>query len=507
MKQLPRTVHFDRAKPPRPHQINRRQFLGYSAGALAAGSVAGCGGGSAGSSAAAATAPGSTAQQAAPANAEEALAVLGKSVLRLPGSLPYPNLAAGTDTMPQIQHIVVVMLENHSFDNLLGMLGRGDGYSLGANGLPTASNPYGDGRVQMAFEMPTTCQLSAMPSQEWKASHQQYASGALNGFVQSSSGPVAMGYWTGSSLPFTYALAAQFPIGDRFFCSVLGQTDPNRRYLIAATSAGMTDDIGGSIGNLIPDLELPLPGNGTIFDRLSAHGISWADYCANFPLGATAELYPIDDLQMLASKKTISQFFADTAAGTLPGFSIVDMDYSTQSQENPQNIAVGEQFLAQVVNAIGASPAWEKTLLIINYDEHGGYYDHVPPPAALAPDLIPPIVQPGEDTYEGFSRYGFRVPSIVVSPYAKTSYVSHLVYDHTSILATVERKWNLPALTWRDANANDLTDFLDLEAMTAGTPTFPTLPSLPASGDTAATLACSSSGPGLIPPPQSILGW
>ena len=512
MIRLPRTVHFDRAKPPRSTQFNRRQFLAYGAGALTAGAVAGqpgCGG--SGGQASLGT-PGSTAATTAPqqsdASVAEALSVLGRTTLRLPGSRPYPALAAGTDTMPQIQHIVVVMLENHSFDNILGMLGRGGGFTLGANGLPAHSNPYADGRLQMAFEMPTTCQLSAMPSQEWKASHQQYANGALNGFVQSSSGPVAMGYWTGSSLPYTYALASQFPIGDRYFCSVLGQTDPNRRYLIAATSAGMTDDIGGSIGNLIPDLELPLPGNGTIFDRLAAYGISWGDYCANFPLGATAELYPLDDLANLVSKKTIDQFFTDTAAGTLPGFSIVDMDYSTQSQENPQNIAVGEQFLAQVLKAIGNSPAWEKTMVIVNYDEHGGYYDHVPPPVALQPDLIPAIVQPGEDTYDNFTRYGFRVPAIVVSPYAKTNYVSHMVYDHSSVLAMVERKWNLPALTWRDANANDLTDFLDLDALTAGTPTFPSLPSLPAaSGDSAGALACSTSGPGLIPPPDSIVGW
>ena len=86
-------------------------------------------------------------------------------------------------------------------------------------------------------------------------------------------------------------------------------------------------------------------------------------------------------------------------------------------------------------------------MLIITYDERGGYFDHVPPPVALPPDLIPPLVQPGESSYEGFARYGFRVPSVVVSPYAKPNYVSHTVYDHTSILAMVERKWNLPALT------------------------------------------------------------
>jgi phospholipase C len=130
----------------------------------------------------------------------------------------------------------------------------------------------------------------------------------------------------------------------------------------------------------------------------------------------------------------------------------------------------------------------------------------VPPPAAIPPDLIPPLVQPGESRYEGFARYGFRVPSVVVSPYARPGYVSHVLYDHTSVLAMIERKWNLPALTYRDANANDLTDFLDLSALAARRPTFPRLPALAAPGNTPAALACSAAGPGTIPPPGSVTG-
>jgi phospholipase C len=145
-------------------------------------------------------------------------------------------------------------------------------------------------------------------------------------------------------------------------------------------------------------------------------------------------------------------------------------------------------------------------LFVLVYDEHGGYYDHVPPPPALAPDLIPPIVQLGESTYDGFARYGFRVPAVVVSPYAKRDHVSHVLHDHASILALIERKWNLPALTYRDANANDLTDFLDLTALTRRRPTFPRLPRLAAPGNTPAALACSVTGPGTIPPPGSISG-
>ena len=160
--------------------------------------------------------------------------------LRQPGSLPYPDLPAGTDTIPQIEHIVVLMMENHSYDNYLGMLRRpgADGFRLGFDGRPTATNPYANGNIQHAFQMPTTCQLTGMPSQTWLDSHTQFDHGRNDGFVESGSGPVAMGYWQQSDLPFYYSLAQVFPIADRYFCSVLGQTFPNRRYLISATSLG-----------------------------------------------------------------------------------------------------------------------------------------------------------------------------------------------------------------------------------------------------------------------------
>jgi phospholipase C len=435
----------------------------------------------------------------------EAMAVLGKTAMRAAGSLPNPALPAGTDTMPQIEHVVVVMMENHSYDNFLGMLGRGpfqtargDGYTIAADGYPSNSNPQSNGNAVRAFHMPTTCQFNGKPTQEWAQAHIQYASGTNQGFVVSGSGDVAMGYWDQTDLPFTYALANSFPIGDRYFCSLLGQTDPNRRFLIAATSSGMTDDINDpkQIGTL-----LAKPAGGTIFSRLTDAGISWYEYAVQSGItNVTENLYPSVDLGYENSNvMPIAQFFTDAQAGTLPSFSLVDPNFSTESQENPQNVIVGEAWLRTIVEAIGSSPKWQQTMLIINYDEHGGYYDHVPPPAALAPDGIAPVVESGEKPYDGFKRYGFRVPSIVVSPYAKQNYVSHIVYDHTSVLAFVERKFNLEAMTLRDANANDMTDFLDLPALTAGTPTFPEFPALAQSGQSSATLACSNSGPGTIP--------
>ncbi len=430
-----------------------------------------------------------------------ALKVLGRKGLRLPDSLPFPDLPAGIDTMPTVEHVVVLVMENHSFDNLLGMLGRSDGFKLGPGAQPRASNPYADGRIQHAFHMPTTCQLPGAPGQEWTTSHVAYDNGALDGFVRGSGG-VAMGYWTQDDLPFTYSLASSFPIADRWFCSVLGQTDPNRRYLIAGTSGGMTDDVGIPSQTALLSQQV----NGTIFQRLTTYGIDWANYATSFPFGATPELFPVNDtpLESGSNLRPFDQFFTDAAAGTLPSFAFLDEDYGTQSQENPQNIVVGEAMLAQVVQAIGNGPGWASSLLVVTYDEHGGYYDHVPPPVALAPDSFAPVVSPGESTYDGFERYGFRVPGLIVCPYSKRQHVSHTVFDHTSILALVERKWNLPAMTYRDANANDLTDLIDLDALTRSRPIFPALPPLAAPGNTPEALACSTSGPGTIPPPGSI---
>jgi phospholipase C len=259
-----------------------------------------------------------------------------------------------------------------------------------------------------------------------------------------------MAYYTGKELPFYHSLASTFPVCDRYFCSVLAQTYPNRRFLLAGTAFGLIATDTSSISGI--------PPNGTIFDRLDAHDISWASYASN-----VSTLYVIADIVQKnpGRIKTIDQFYTDAKSGSLPAVSYVDPNILTATEENPQDISLGENFVSMVVNALLNSPAWHKTLLVWTYDEHGGYYDHVPPPPAIPPDDIAPVLTaanvPGK-----YDRYGFRVPTVVMSAYSKPHYVSHTVYDHTSVLKTIERKWNLPAMTYRDANANDLLDCLDL---------------------------------------------
>jgi phospholipase C len=413
--------------------------------------------------------------------------------LRTPGSLPYPDRPMGANTIPQIEHIVVLVMENHSYDNKLGMLNRAgaDGFRIGKNGKPTAVNPYPNGDLQHAFRMPTTCQLHGKPSQTWINSHTQYAAGRNDGFVKSGSGPAAMGYWQWADQPFYYSLARVFPVADRYFCSVLGQTFPNRRYLISATSLGWVNDG-------VPD-PLTYPKNGTIFDRLDQAGVSWKNY---YDVFSTTQLYPKLYLKNVGRRVVgIDHFYADAASGKLPGFSLIDPNFETNSEEDPQNIAAGEQFAAKVIDAVMSGPGWEKTLLIWTYDEHGGYYDHVPPPTAIAPDDIKPDA-PASQQYGGFTRYGFRVPCAIVSPWARANYVSHVVFDHTSICALVEAKWNLPAMTRRDANANTMLDMLDFRAPAFAKP--PALAKPLLTQHPVSTAKCDVAGPGTIPPPGSI---
>jgi phospholipase C len=350
---------------------------------------------------------------------------------------------------------VVLIMENHSFDSFLGLVPhqvRGRGNVDGLNfhkGRITNGNRDIYGRLYRSIHAGTPCQVPHTPGQNWDASHESYDGGLNDGFVRAS-GPVAMWYWDKSDLPFTYSLVKHFPVGQRFFCSVLAQTYPNRRFFFTGTASG-------TIATNADTFSIPA-ANGTIWDRLDAHQIDWGIYYNDLPSWLIVP--GVFSAARAPRQRHYSQFATDVAAGRLPQFTFIDPNYENQSQENPQDVQVGEEFIADVVHTLMSAPTWKHTALFITYDEHGGYYDHVPPPRAIKPDSIPPRTKP-TDAPGGYGRYGFRVPLIVVSPWAKHGYVSNVTQDLTSLTAFIERKWNLPAMTFRDANAAPMTDYFN----------------------------------------------
>ena len=415
-------------------------------------------------------------------------------------------------------------MENHSFDNYLGCLGRGDGMPT-----PAPVNQSSSGTAIPAHRFKRTQQVEHVPSQSWRSSHIQYADGRNDGFaaavedMDAAADPsLGMGHWEEEDLPFYYGLARTFPLADRWFCSCLGPTFPNRRFLIAGTANGLIDDAMASI--------IDRPKSGTLFDLLNRYRVSWVNYhhvppvrlwrkqigsrvvrIGRLALGGflpgidhkvkgeircTANLYPLGLARTIGHLRPIDRFFSDVSSGRLPAVSIVDPDFDSCSEENPQDVQVGESFAADVINSVMHSPAWPHTLLIWFYDEHGGYYDHVPPPAAIPPDDVKPhsladgrgalawvgrhlhlwsSLRHQDHAAGAYDRYGFRVPAVMVSPRARPDFVSSTEFDHTSALKLIEEKWNLPSLTARDRAAIAPWEMVDLE----GAPHFSTPPVLP----------------------------
>ncbi len=405
-----------------------------------------------------------------------------------PGSRPDPSKPIGADLVPQVEHIVIYMQENRSYDHYFGMSGIGDGLTIGPGGTPTNANPDLDGDAYTLTRATRFCDTARCTSQSWNASHLSYDDGAMDGFIRAAGGAVgSMTYWMPEDLPFYDSLAHTFPICDRWFCSVLAQTFPNRRYLQAATSLGIVST------DVTEVLATPDAPNGIIWDRLNDAGITWKDYAFDLP---DILLFP-DFFQANQDHVfTFDDFLADCAHGTLPQVSIVSPGNTAYSEERPNDIQLGEAYSATIVDALMQSPQWPATALFFTYDEHGGYYDHVPPPPAPIPDDIAPRITSPPDQPGAFDRYGMRVPGFVISPFARADYVSHVVHDHTSILKFIETKWNLEAMTYRDANADDLLDCFDFDGVPFAEPPVLAAAGLPASGST-----CSA----VPPPPQPIV--
>lgn len=375
------------------------------------------------------------------------------------GALPSDTLPAAS--IPA-EHFVLVMQENRSFDHYFSKLSHGGVRVASAD----ATNPDVDGSPVARRHLDVTCVDD--PSHGWPASHREYADGGNTGFVITNSplGERSLGWYDETDLPFYYALARTFALSDAHFASVMGPTQPNRLYYYAGTSFG-------TIANTIPPLKdergRPYPN---VFTRLNAAGVTWKVYSTNLATPAVFLNVLSDHLERFVR---LDEYFTDAMNGTLPQVSIVEAGYGLgvaggeDDEHSPSNVQLGQRFTARVVNALLQSPLWPKSVLLFSYDEHGGYYDSVPPGPACIPDAIEPI----GDATRHFDHLGFRVPLIVVSPYARRGWVSHVPSDHTSLMRLIALKWGLPALTGRDANADALVDLFDFEHPDVSVPMLP----------------------------------
>ncbi len=409
------------------------------------------------------------------------------------GALPGETLGASTpvDTDIPIQKIVVIMQENRSFDSYYSSFPKFANRTdvevapdsvtvpeqIGVAGSPTHGRAHA----------PHKCTLDTDHS--WHASHEDYDDGKMDGFWQANNDPTqpngtgsgdrALYYYDQTDLPFYYNLANTFGIADHYHCGMLGPTWPNRMFFYSATSFGATD-------NTFPDLT----GKGypdvmtSIFDELEQRQVSWNIFADSTP--GAAVVYATSIVSRWGRNPILrsGDLMTQIAAGTLPQVSFIDGLLGEEGpagndEHPPGDVEIGQKFVADIILALEKSPDWQHIAFFLTYDEGGGFYDHVVPPNACAPDSTAAILNGDDAQYPGgFDRYGFRVPLLVVSPYAKKAYVSHNTYDHTSVTRFIETKFRLPALTNRDANADPLMDFFDFKNPPYMTPPSLTEPSI-----------------------------
>ena len=419
------------------------------------------------------------------------------------GTTPTPTTP--TPTIQSINHIVFMAQENRSFDTAFGQLPA----YWSANGFPTqqfdgmpanASNPSFDGTSTVsAYHVATECYDNLTPS--WDESHLDWnlqdptsSKASMNGFVYNAgkfamdsgyadtAGLRAMGYYDGSDLNYYYFMASNFATSDRWFSPALDRTQVNRMYLFAATSQGYAYPPGTDAAD-----NAPLTAT-TIFDALDQAGVSWKIYATDYTVDPTnhgtyltqfSKYAPPNELP--ANVVPATQFLTDAQNGTLPSVALIEGGYLSGLDEHPSNnVQTGAAYTASLINGLMTSASWKDSAFILTYDEAGGLYDHVPPPPAVNPDGISPIdllpgdicTTPGGSNCD-FDHTGFRVPMLVVSPFTKKNYVSHTVADYTAILKFIETRFNVPALTKRDAAQMDMTEFFDFQNVPWATPPTP----------------------------------
>ncbi len=463
------------------------------------------------------------------------------------------NLAATAtfnvnQTVKVLNHIIFMLQENRGLDHYFGALRqywRNNKFAdVSFDGLPQFNPTSGNAPLygppptnpgcDPAYPPPNDCiedsnspavesyhlvtQCIENPSPSWNEGHVDWnlnnplsATPTLDGYVYTGAhdarnnnppfydtvGKRVMGYYDDSDLNFYYYMASQFGTSDRWFAPAMTRTQPNRDYLLAATSQGYAYPIGTDSN------DQALLTAKTIFQELQSAGISWKIYvdpantpCASSPTAACLLGYSyIQDFQWGHSIPQsypnnlvpISQYLTDVKNGTLPEVAMIEPaspagldEHGSDSDSYPINIQLGAQYVESLINALMTSVSWKDSAFILTYDEGGGLYDHVAAKPAKSPDGIKPLDLMSGDictTSTGptcdFTYTGYRVPLIVISPYARKHYVNHQVADYTAILKLIETRFGLPALTKRDAAQMNMTAFFNFNAPPWMTPPKP----------------------------------
>jgi phospholipase C len=345
--------------------------------------------------------------------------------------------------IPSLDHIIVVTMENRSFDHLLGWVPGADGRQAGLS----YTDDDGAARSTHHLTITSSCGFTS-PNHSFDGGRQQYNNGACDGWLRTPGNDLfSIGYYLAADLPFLGKAATEWLVLDRYFCPLMGPTYPNRVISLAAETDRLDNTLDVSV----------LP---TIWDRLTAASLTGKNYGATF---TSSILWGTRYASLI---RPVTEFYSDAAAGALPNVSFVDPDLSsdtTDSYHPPGDIRNAEAFLASVYKAVTTSPLWKKSLLVITFDEWGGFFDHVPPPVGA-------VSQAERNLGITDGLRGFRVPTILVSPYVKRKSVSSRVYDHASVLRMIESRWNLQPLSVRDAQANNLMDEIDLSIAVSAAP-------------------------------------
>jgi len=348
------------------------------------------------------------------------------------------------ELLEPIDTIVVVMMENRSTDHYFGSATFREGWTIeGLTGDET--NPRIDGTPVGVFQMNNLTPDD--PPHQWADCHLQWNLGANDGFVivheneHPASYDEVMGYHVRSQIPVLYSLADDYTLFDHWFGSSMAGTWPNRFYMHAATAGGQQQNV-------------PVLGLNTVWDLLADAGISHANYYSDVPWAWGAFVDPF-----ASYTESIDQFFDAAAQGTLPAFSVIDPNFGLLpggeggNDDHPSHdITLGQVFLGSVYQALAQSPHWERCLLIITYDEHGGFYDHVSPPKTT-------------DTLVPFQQLGHRVPSLAIGPHVRRGCINSTVLDHVSVVSTITRRFGLTPLNQRVTATADVSSAINPELL------------------------------------------